>query len=183
MEVENKLTRKQEFFCREYLTDFNATQAAIRAGYSEDTAQQISSENLSKPVIQSRIEQLINERAAALTLTQERILHELQRIAFADPRSVMDWGPDGVKLKPSEDLTEDQSAIVAEASQTTSKDGGSIKIKLNDKQKALELLGRHLGMFNDKIEQTVKNAPGEKFEIDVTPENAAKAFEEISKEI
>ncbi len=145
------LTDKQEFFCREYITDFNGTQAAIRAGYSPDSAAAIASENLTKPNIQIRIEELKAERAAMLRITQERILLELSRIAFADPRHVMTWGPDGVELKHSEGLTADQAATVAEASQTISKDGGSIRVKLHDKQKALELLGRHLGIFKDNV--------------------------------
>ena len=61
------------------------------------------------------------------------------------------WGPDGVTLRDSEELTDDEASVVSEVSQTTTENGGSIKAKLLDKIKALELLGKHLGMFTDKM--------------------------------
>lgn len=72
-----KLTSKQEMFCKEYLVDLNATQASIRAGYSEKTAQQIGSENLSKPVIQERIKEHMAKRAEKLDLTAEGVLQDI----------------------------------------------------------------------------------------------------------
>ncbi len=64
----------------------------------------------------------------------------------------MAWGPDGVKLIDSKDLSDDDAAMVAEVSETVTKDGGSLKVKSHDKVRALELLGKHLGIFVDKIE-------------------------------
>jgi phage terminase small subunit len=145
------LTDKERRFVDEYLVDLNATQAAIRAGYSEDSAASIGSENLRKPHIAARVEKRMAAREARTEVTQDRIVQELARVAFGDARRVMSWGPDGVTLIDSETLDDDAAALVAEASETTTQHGGSVKLKVNDKVKALELLGRHMGMFNDKL--------------------------------
>jgi phage terminase small subunit len=149
-----KLTPKQRRFVEEYLIDLNATQAAVRAGYREKTARSIGQENLTKPDIQDAIKISLAERSKRTEVTADRVVKELSRIAFADPRSVFSWGPGGVTLRPSDELTEDEAAVVSEVSETTSETGGSIKAKTYDKVKALELLGRHLGMFVDKKEIT-----------------------------
>ena len=66
-------------------------------------------------------------------------------------KSYARWGPGGVRLKNSEELTEDEAAVVSELSENITENGGSLKFKLHDKKGALELLGRHLGIFNDKL--------------------------------
>lgn len=144
------LRPKQERFCREYLVDLNATQAAVRSGYSARTARAIGSENLAKPDIQTRLAELRIELAAATGITPDRVLKELGRIAFADARRVMTWGPGGVKLIDSSTLTEDDAAIVAELSESVTKEGGSIRLKMWDKLAALDRIAKHLGMFNEK---------------------------------
>lgn len=150
-----KLTDKQAAFVAEYLVDLNATQAAIRAGYSERTAYRIGAELLQKTSVAEAIAAGQAKRAQRVEITADRVVAELAKIAFADPRDLMEWGPDGVKLKASVDLTEEQAASVAEVSETTTKDGGSLKLKKHDKVKALELLGRHMGMFKDKVENEI----------------------------
>lgn len=150
-----KLTDKQAAFVAEYLVDLNATQAAIRAGYSERTAYRIGAELLQKTSVAEAIAAAQAKRAQRVEITADRVVSELAKIAFADPRDLMEWGPDGVKLKASADLTEEQAASVAEVSETTTKDGGSLRLKKHDKVKALELLGRHMGMFKDKVETEV----------------------------
>lgn len=150
-----KLTDKQAAFVAEYLVDLNATQAAIRAGYSERTAYRIGAELLQKTSVAEAIAAGQAKRAQRVEITADRVVAELAKIAFADPRDLMEWGPDGVKLKASADLTEEQAASVAEVSETTTKDGGSLRLKKHDKVKALELLGRHMGMFKDKVETEV----------------------------
>ena len=150
-----KLTDKQAAFVAEYLVDLNATQAAIRAGYSERTAYRIGAELLQKTSVAEAIAAGQAKRAQRVEITADRVVAELAKIAFADPRDLMEWGPDGVKLKASADLNEEQAASVAEVSETTTKDGGSLKLKKHDKVKALELLGRHMGMFKDKVENEI----------------------------
>ncbi len=150
-----KLTDKQAVFVAEYLVDLNATQAAIRAGYSVKSAARIGVELLNKTQVREAIAANQAKRAQRVEITADRVVSELARIAFADPRDLMEWGPSGVKLKDSADLTKEQAASVAEVSETTTKDGGSLKLKKHDKVKALELLGRHMGMFKDKVETEV----------------------------
>lgn len=87
------LTARQELFCQEYLKDLNATQAAIRAGYSKDTARSIGSENLTKPDISDRIAELQADRAAALKIDAEYVLRqavEIHRRCMQEIRPVLD---------------------------------------------------------------------------------------------
>lgn len=142
----HKLTPKQERFCTEYLVDLNATQAAIRSGYSQKTAGKIGFENIHKPEIQTRLSVLRAELAETTGITPARVLKELSRIAFSDPRRVMSWGPGGVALIPSGELSDDDAAMVSEVSESTTKDGGSLRVKLHDKLSAIEKIMRHLGM-------------------------------------
>ena len=144
------MTPKQAMFVQEYLIDLNAARAAIAAGYSKKTAKQIGQENLTKPDVKKAIDEALAERGKRTEITQDRVLKELARIAFTDPRSVFEWGPGGVTLKDSASLSDDDAAAVAEVSQTITESGGSIKAKMYDKQRALELLGKHLGMFVEK---------------------------------
>lgn len=79
--TKKKLTAKQEIFVKEYLVDLNATQAAIRAGYSEKTAQEIGSENLSKPIIQEAVQAERDKRAQKLEITADKIAKNIMRIS------------------------------------------------------------------------------------------------------
>lgn len=147
-----KLTDKQRLFVAEYITDFNASAAARRAGYAGKTANRIASENLSKPVIQNAIQEAVETRLEALDITAERVLAELARIGFSDMRDYTEWGARGVRLKNASELSEDAARAVAEVSQTVTQGGGSLKFKLHDKKGALELLGKHLKLFTEKHE-------------------------------
>jgi phage terminase small subunit len=146
------LNKKQKRFCQEYIIDLNATQAAIRAGYSEKTAGIQSFHLLKKPNIQSVIQKALENRSIRTQITQDRVLEELARIGFSCVDDYVEWGGSKYKLKESQELTDDQKAAISEVSVHKSKDGGSIKFKLYDKVSALEKIGRHLGMFNDKID-------------------------------
>lgn len=142
------LTKKQKLFIDEYLIDLNATQAAIRAGYSPDTAQQIGSENLSKPVIRARIDKAIAERSKRTGVNADRVVMELAKIAFVNAEDVIDMDTATVKEGA---LPEDTAAIQSVKLKTFGEDGLEREIKMADKLKALELLGKHLGMFTDKV--------------------------------
>ena len=80
MRNDSKLTDRQKMFCKEYIVDLNATQACIRAGYSEKTAKQIGSENLSKPYLQDEIAKLIKEREERVQLTADKVLEDIERV-------------------------------------------------------------------------------------------------------
>ena len=142
------LTAKQKRFVQEYLIDLNATQAAIRAGYSGKNADKIGPQLLGKTRVQAAIQEALQAREKRTLITQDRVLAELGKIGFSDLSDFVEFGPDGVSLKQDADV---DGAVVAEVSETATQFGGSKKIKLHDKMKALELIARHLGMLNDKL--------------------------------
>lgn len=153
-EDSKKLTEKQKKFCEEYLVDLNALQAAIRAGYSEKTAGAIGHENLNKPEIQLYIQARQKKLQSNTGITQERVLQEYARIAFADPRRFF---LDDGSLREVTTLDDNEAAILSsiETEKEALKDGDKLvgetvtkKIKFWDKLKALEALGKHLGIFD-----------------------------------
>lgn len=161
MKQPTKLTAKQQRFCEEYLVDFNATQAAIRAGYSVKTANRIAAENLSKLDIQKTIQELQKALSTKTEITREKVVAEYARIAFGDIREFFD---DNSRLKPIKDLSDNAAAALAgvDVDELWAEGlGGKIpvgdtkKIKRWDKIKALDGLSRVLG-FNapDKFAQT-----------------------------
>lgn len=144
------LTKKQKLFVEEYLIDLNATQAAIRAGYSEKTAKNIGCENLAKPNIQREIQKRMKARGQRTEITQDRVLQELAKIGFADVTNFVTIENRMVQVKSTAEMPADKMGAIAGI-----KEGANgIEIKLNDKGKALELIGRHLGMWKDKTEIT-----------------------------
>lgn len=143
------MTKKQKRFCEEYLIDLNATQAAIRAGYSPDTAKSIGYENLTKPDIRAHIDRAMAERSRRTGVNADRVIQELAKIAFVNATDVID--PKTATVKENA-LPEDTAAIQSVKVKTFGEDGLEREIKMADKLRALELLGRHLGMFKDKLE-------------------------------
>ncbi len=146
------LNDKQKFFCKEYIIDLNATQAAIRAGYSKKTAGAIGFENLKKPEMQEYIQQLMDERSKRVEIDADSVLQEIGLIGFANARDFFEWSEEGVRLKPSSELTREQTSVISELQENVSDGGTSIKIKLYDKLSALEKLGKHLKLFTDKVQ-------------------------------
>src|SRR4051812_12343972 len=154
------LNDRQRRFVEHYLVDLNATQAAIRAGYSAATANQIGARLLANVKVAAAIAEAQAARSRRTEVTADRVVLELARVAFGDPRRVMSWGPGGGKLRPSAELADEEAAIVAEVGETTTKDGGSLRVKTVDKLGALRLLGQHLGMFGEgKVAVTVATSP------------------------
>ena len=145
------LTPKQQRFVEEYLIDLNATQAAVRAGYSPKTAKQQGQRLLTNVDVQAAVTEAKDRRAERTELAQDDVVRELATIGFANAGDFFDWGPDGVKVKEKDHLTVEQRAVVAEVSQTVTEKGGTIRVKLHDKLSALEKLGRHLGMFTENV--------------------------------
>ena len=167
-----KLTAKQQRFCDEYLIDLNATKAAIRAGYSEKTAQVQGARLLTNVMVQNQLQKRKLDRVERTEITQDMVLYELATIAFsnaADYASIvekqvmvehdgkeyplLDNDGNPVKYRTVEpvltaDLTEKQKRALA----VIKKGRDGFEIKPYDKTRALELLGRHLGMFTDKVE-------------------------------
>ena len=149
-----KLTKKQEMFVAEYLIDLNATQAAIRAGYSPESANNIGPENLLKPSIRARVDQALAERSKRTGINQDRVLQELAKMAFINITDVVDT--ENAKIKVSaepEDLACIQSIKIKPVEWGTERE-----VKLCDKKAALELLGKHLGMFKDNVNLNIKSS-------------------------
>lgn len=150
------MTPKQERFCQEYLIDLNATQAAIRAGYSTKTATKIASENLTKPDVKSRLQELMASRAEATDIDAQWVLKRLAKIADFDIRKMFD---DNGNLLPIKLIDEDSAYAIAaiDIGELTSGEDfltQTKKFKAADRLKALELIGKHLAMFTDRVEQT-----------------------------
>ena len=143
-----KLTDKQKKFIDEYLVDLNATQAAIRAGYKEKAAYRTGAENLRKPQIQEEIQKRMEERQKRTEITQDMVLQELAAIAFARATDYVSVMGGMVQVKDTDQLSDSQIAAIAGIKETQN----GIEVKLGSKEKTLELLGRHLGMWNDKLD-------------------------------
>jgi phage terminase small subunit len=144
----SKLTEKQKRFVEEYLIDLNATQAAIRAGYSVKNADKIGSELLGKTRVSEAIAKAMAERSKRTGVTQDRVIEQLAKIAFADLKDYVRWDEKGITLLNSENV--DGTVLQSITETVLPKGGVKREIKLNDKLKALELLGKHLGMWTEK---------------------------------
>ncbi len=145
------LTPKQARFVEEYLVDLNATQAAVRAGYSAKTAKQQGQRLLTNVDVQAAVTEAQKARSERTNAEADDVVLELKRLAFSNIRQYVEWGPDGVKLKDSTGLDDAASRCIAEVSETKSEKGGTVKFKLHDKRGALTDLMRHLGLFNDNL--------------------------------
>jgi phage terminase small subunit len=150
------LTPKQHRFVTEYLIDLNATQAAIRCGYSERTAKSQGSRLLTHADVAAAIADRQAKRVEKLELTAERVLQELARLALVDVRGFFDERGD---LKPLKDLTPEQGAALQsfEVIKKNAQAGDGVidtvhKIRLWDKTRALELLAKHFALLVERVQ-------------------------------
>ena len=152
------MTNKQKRFCEEYLVDLNATQAAIRAGYKPDNAYATGAENLKKPQIRARVDQMLADQSIRTGVSADRVVRELAKIAFAKATDIIDTETGNVR----EDATDEDRACIAavKVKRVNGADFDSMEreIRLCDKVKALELLGKHFGIFEDNINVDVNGA-------------------------
>lgn len=145
------MTEKQKIFANEYLIDLNATRA-YRVAYpsvkKDETAAAAATRMLRNVKVAAYIQERMRERQKRTEITQDRVLQELAAIAFAKATDYAKVENGQVIIKDTVNLDEQQVKAIAGI-----KEGKyGIELKLNDKEKALELLGRHLGMFKDKLE-------------------------------
>src|SRR6185312_7683348 len=141
------LTPRQQRFVEEYLVDPNGHQAALRAGYAPRGARQTVTHLLKRPEVAQAIRRGMDARAERMRLDADRVLAELVRIAFADIGNLVDWGPDGVTLKPKRELSADDRAAVAEVAAGAGKGGAGPRIRLHSKPRALDAIARHFGLY------------------------------------
>lgn len=163
--MKSDLTPKQRRFVEEYLIDLNGTQAAIRAGYSAKTAGQIAEQNLKKVEIAAEVSSRRAKLSDKLEITAERVVRELSLIGFCNMQDYMRIGADGDPYLDFSALTRDQAAALSEVTVEDFKDGRGddardvrrVKFKLSDKRAALVDLGKHLGLFRERVELTGKD--------------------------
>lgn len=152
-----KLTDKQQWFVDEYLIDLNATQAAIRAGYSAKTADQQGSRLLANVKVKQAVAEKQAQRSKRTGVNQDRVVLELAKVAFAKMTDIVDS-----KGRIKEDASPDDLACIESIKYKESDNeyGGSVEreVKIASKLKALELLGKHLGMWSDKFNVTVEKS-------------------------
>mgnify|MGYP000251171697 CR=1 FL=1 len=151
------MTEKQKIFADEYLIDLNATRA-YKVAYprvkSDETAAAAAARLLRNVKVAAYVEKRMQDRQKRTEITQDMVLQELAAIAFAkatDFAQIVNGNvvlTDRVILTNTADLSEGQMKAIA----GIKKGKNGIELKLNDKEKALELLGRHFGMFKDKLE-------------------------------
>ena len=160
----SELSEKQKQFCKHYIFDWNGTQAAIKAGYSQHTAGKIASENLQKPEIKAYTKELQDDLEKQAGLSRLRILAEASKIAFSSIAHLhLNW----ITLKEFETLTDDQKACIASietqkrvevkyiGDQEVPWEVDYVKIRLHDKLKAMDTINRILGYHApDKIEHS-----------------------------
>jgi phage terminase small subunit len=140
------LTPKQERFVAEYLIDLNATQAATRAGYSAKTANEQGARLLANVSVRSALQEAMERRTKRLEATADDVLREITRLAMFDPADLTNVkGPEDIKALP-EDV---RRAIVGWSWDRQ----GRFTVKMV-KEGALDMLGRHHGLFKDRVEHT-----------------------------
>lgn len=158
--MKGKLTDKQKKFVDEYLICLNATEAAIRAGYSKKTAGSVGHENLKKPEIEKAIAEKQKKLQEKTEITTERVLDEYAKLAFSQLPGIANYSGGYMSLEDFENLTDAQRACIKDFECTTEKQidpsgevvpVSKVKVKLHDKMKALDSIARHLGLFNGKV--------------------------------
>jgi phage terminase small subunit len=149
------MTPKQRLFVAEYLKDLNATQAAIRAGYSEKTARSQGERLLTHVDIAPAIAAKTAQQLEKVDLSAERVLEEMRRLALGDVRGLFDESGD---LKPLHTLTEAQAAMIGgfEVIIKNAKAGDGHtdtihKVRIWDKTRALEMLGKHFALLTEHV--------------------------------
>lgn len=158
----NKLTPKQALFCKEYMVDRNATQAYIRTGYSKKCADVSGPRLLGNVRIKKEIDRLTLKQAAKIEITAQRVLDELAKMGFANMQDYTRI-QDGEAVIDLSVITRDQMAAVSEVTSevyTEGKGGPEVKrtkLKIFDKKASLELLGKHLKLFNGHGDETKPN--------------------------
>lgn len=146
-----ELTNKQKMFVKEYMVDLNATQAAIRAGYSAKTATWIGPQLIGKTHVAQAIQAEMDKRAAKIDVTAEKVIAELAKMAFAN---LQDFYDKNGSLKDIHSLPRDVAAALSQVETNLTEACAVRKVKLHDKRGALELLGKHLKLFTDRIEHS-----------------------------
>lgn len=185
------LTAKMIRFAEEYIVDLNAGAAAIRAGYSENTAYEMGYENLRKPQIAEMIQQMMEERSKRTEITADMVLKEYAKLGFSNITDYLKvvnepFEVDGkelttqaVQIFETDKIDRSKLDAVAEIKQT--KEG--ISLKLHDKKGALDSIARHLGMFVDNVNTKVSGGLNNTNQdlSNMTPDERRARIDELNK--
>lgn len=148
-----QLNKKQKRFVEEYLIDLNATQAAIRAGYKKSEYTDTNANKLLENTrVAEEIEKAMAERSRRTGINQDRVLQEIAKLAFVNIADVVDVKTGAVKAGATKDDLACIQSIKYKTSETSNGFSVEREVKIADKKANLELLGRHLGMWKDKVE-------------------------------
>lgn len=161
-----KLSEKQKRFCEEYVIDLNATQAAIRAGYSQKTARQIATQNLSKLYIQDYIQELRLKQQERTEITADMVVRELAAIGFACLEDVVEVNNNYTAILPEENrparakksLKKVKFKRYFQGNGEDAEEVEVVEIEMHDKLSALDKLGRHLGIYEKDNSQSKLSA-------------------------
>ena len=173
------MTPKQEQFVQEYLSDLNARQAALRAGYSDATATN-AHRMLRRPEIAAAVADAKRNRASALQVTAERVIAEYARIAFANMADYVRFEADAMQVRPIDTLTADQTAAIAEVTESKTQRGGTVRFKLYDKLAALNALARHIGLGQIEPVSLSESDDASERQRDASPTDAFTIAREIA---
>jgi phage terminase small subunit len=165
--AEKPLNDMQKKFALEYIVDLNGKQAAIRAGYSEKTAQEQASRLLSNVKVQNEIQKQMDKRSARTEITADKVLNKLYDIANSDIKDFLQWKTEKTVVDRDEDGTpitdyhtfitlNDMDKVDGRLITKMKMGRNGIEFERQDPLKALELLGKHLKLFTDKVEMDAK---------------------------
>ncbi len=150
---------RHEIFAREYVIDLNGTRAAIASGYKADNAEVTASQLLSNPKVRKRVDELLSHRASKLEIKADRVIEEIRRLAMSNMQDYTRVDEDGKPILDFSKLDRDKFAAVQEIREDATGGVGDgerkvvlrTTLKLADKTKNLDMLMRHLGLYNDKL--------------------------------
>jgi phage terminase small subunit len=173
--TDRELSIRERTFVAEYLTDFNATQAAIRAGYSEASARQTAHELIRKPHIEALIDKRVEMRLERLDRTADDVLIQMQRVAFADIRKIE---PNLLGHLPDDIVAAIQSVKLSKRQSGDRDSDGKpiwenvVEFKLADKNAAIGMLGKHHKLLTDKVEHSGNLTTKQETRIVIVPAKA-----------
>jgi len=164
---QDRITRQQILFCYEFVnSNFNQTKAALAANYSKRSASQIANRLLKQDKIQEKINEIMQKKMSEIDVTTTDVVQELKLLAFSDIKNILSWDDKQIAIVPSSKLKEFSKCIKSISliekeipfeigkGQTTNTILRKVRIELHDKLKALELIGKNLKMFTDKVEMS-----------------------------
>lgn len=144
------LTPKQKLFIKYYKANgHNATKAALKAGYSKKGVRVTASKLLSNTNIKTKLQKYSEKINSKLEITAVDVLNELAKIGMSNMKDVASWGPDGVDIKSSDDLSDDETAAISEVSDVLTEFSRTVKIKRRGKVAALKILKKHFDNIED----------------------------------